>query len=151
MSFFEFHIRESLEGLNFKLESRLRQGRLRDGLWDVPVGGAVAEFSLTGTCQDFSVNDFDYFGDLVQAWCLVPAKSKAVLVSNRLSDAQTGELVPSALANAYGGVELDFHELCVPDPLKARYTSPRCAPVARGKPDGAGIRQHRGVGAFQQR
>lgn len=26
--------------------------------------------------KDFSVTNFDYFGDIFQAWCLVPAESK---------------------------------------------------------------------------
>ena len=44
--------------------------------------------------EDFSVVDFDYFGDSFKAWCLVPATSKASL----------GRGVVDAVEVRYGGL-----------------------------------------------
>lgn len=73
-------------------------------------GGTELDFGMF-QLGDFSVTNFDYFGDIFQAWCLVPAESK------------TGELLPEALATAYGGVHMDYAEFCVPDPRKVSLTA----------------------------
>ncbi|CAK9098096.1 Hypothetical protein (Fragment) [Durusdinium trenchii] len=73
-------------------------------------GGSEMDFGMF-QLGDFAVQDFDYFGDSFKAWCLVPAKSKA------------GEVLPTALMAAYGGKELDFAELCLPDPRKVTLTA----------------------------
>lgn len=86
-------------------------------------GGSEMDFGMF-ELGDFSVNDFDYFGDSFKAWCLVPSKSQA------------GVVIPDAVASAYGGKHLDFADLCIPDPRKVKLNAEGYLSIARqGRPE----------------
>jgi len=72
-------------------------------------GGTEMDFGML-KLGNFSVADFSYFGDGFQAWCLTPHK-------------RNGELMPDALAEAYGGERLDFDSLCTPNTEKVPLTA----------------------------
>jgi len=69
-------------------------------------GGTEEAFGMFGLSNKFSFGTFDYFGDKVPSLCLVPQKDAL------------GELLPSAVAAAYGGSGLSYSTLCVADPAK---------------------------------
>lgn len=70
-------------------------------------GGSEMDFGMFGLRTNYSFAKFDYFGDEVSAYCLEP-----------MADKSTGALMPTAVANAYGGPGLDYSKLCLPSPMK---------------------------------
>lgn len=72
-------------------------------------GGTEAAFGMFGL-GEFSVNEFNYYGDNFSSFCLTPIKT------------QYGD-VPSLVAEAYGGKKPNYKKLCQADPSKVPLTA----------------------------
>lgn len=79
-------------------------------------GGSEMKFGMFGL-GNYSVNEFEYFGSNFYSWCLVPQKTKY-------------GAMPSLVADAFGGVGMDYESLCKPDPYKVQLTPGGFAKIA---------------------